>query len=75
MRPGGDSFKVVAAGDGPGEAGGGGRFSRSWGRLGWNRIELQALVTRGFCRRTLVLLHLGAPSGACRYGAGRTPGE
>ena len=36
LRPGGFSFKVAAAGDGPGEAGAGGRFSRTRGRLDWN---------------------------------------
>ena len=39
MRPGGFSFKEVAAGDGPGEAGARGRFRGLTGLRGWNRTS------------------------------------
>ena len=51
MRPGGFSFKEAAAGDGPGEAGGEARFSRTQGV--WVGIELQARAARGSCRDKL----------------------
>ena len=54
LRPGGFSFKEVAAGDGPGEAGGEGRFSRTRGPLGWNRTSSRE------CTKFLVGGGLGA---------------
>ena len=55
MRPGGFSFKAAAAGDGPGEAGGRAGFSRSWGCLGWSRMELRAMIVT--LRSLAVIVH------------------